>query len=180
MLKNMNICFLNNRNWPTIMELCQVVPSANLTTLWHIVVPCRAHWHGTRHFKCQQRYIYTSPTKSVLRECPRVKQESQCHMNAFLYPSHHLEYCTLQNALNCTLCEPRPSHRANCLFTVSPRNMAGAEGRVDTLVSWVLDICLLLDVSLRASLSQAGGENLNHALTSISPLTLPSCFYILS
>ena len=33
--KNMNICFLNNRNQPTATELYRVVPSANLTTLWH-------------------------------------------------------------------------------------------------------------------------------------------------
>ncbi|PUU77389.1 hypothetical protein B9Z19DRAFT_987105, partial [Tuber borchii] len=41
---------------PPSLQHCQVAPLVNLTTLWHFVVPCRAHWHCTRHFKCRQRY----------------------------------------------------------------------------------------------------------------------------
>lgn len=41
--KELEYFSLSDKNKPTIIELCQVVPSANLTTLWHFVVPCWVH-----------------------------------------------------------------------------------------------------------------------------------------
>ena len=59
---------------------------------------------------------------------------------------------------------PRPRHQANYVFTISPGNMARLKDGVDAPRSPVLGIWLLLDIGFRASPSQEGGENLDHAL----------------